>query len=106
MDRKGLIQICCAVSALLVVIAVCVLPWRHVLALPESVRIAGVVIHPQPIGTHLYQMDLPLYLAGLLALAALAVTASLVLDRGRWPALVIVTSGAGIIVLTLFVQQS
>ena len=106
MDRKRLVQVTVVGSALLVVVAVAVLPWRHVLALPDSVRIAGRPIYPQPIGTHLYQMDLPSFLAGLLILATLAAMAVLVIDRGRWPSLVIFMSGCGIVMLTLFVQQS
>ena len=106
MDRKRLIQITVVGSTLLVVVAVAVLPWRHVLALPDSVRIAGRLVHPQPIGTHLYQMDLPSFLLGLLILATLAAVAVVVVDRGRWPSRVIFASGCGIVMLTLFVQQS
>ena len=106
MDRRRLIQITVASSALLVVMAVLVLPWRHVLVLPDSALIGGRSIHFHPIGAHLYQMDLPLFLVALLALAVIAAVTSLVIDRGRWPSWVILGSGCGIVGLTLFVQQS
>jgi len=105
-DRRRLVQITVAVSALLVIVAVLVLPWRHVLALPDSALIGGRLIHFRPIGAHLYQMNLPLFLVALLTLALIAAVTSLVIDRGRWPSWVIFGLGCGIVVLTLFVQQS
>jgi len=105
-DPRRLIQITVAVFALLVVMAVLVLPWRRVLALPESVRIGGRLVHPRPIGAHLYQMDLQLFLVGLLALAIIAAITGLVVDRGPWPSRVMFASGCGIVMLTLYVQQS
>jgi len=98
-------QMSLAVSLLLVVGAVVFLPWRTVFALPESVRIAGQFAHPTRFGSHLYQMDLPFYLAGLLMLTAVAFSMGLLLDRGRWPSRLIFVSGVGIVVVTLLVQQ-
>lgn len=95
-----------AVSLLLVVAAVAFLPWRTVFATPKSVRIAGQLVHPTRFGSHLYQMDLPFYLAGLLILAAVAFGMGLLLDRGRWPSRLIFVSGVGVVVLTLLVQQA
>src|ERR1035437_6062853 len=98
MERRRVMQMSLAVSLLLVVGAAVFLPWRTVFAVP-GVRIAGQFVHPTRFGSHLYQMDLPLHLAGLLILAAFAFGMSLLLDRGRWPSRLIFISGVGIVMV-------
>jgi hypothetical protein len=105
MERRRVMQMSLAISLLLVVGAVAFLPWRTVFAIP-GVRIAGQFVNPTRFGSHLYQMNLPFYLAGLFMLTAVAVGMGLLLGRGRWPSRLIFLSGVGIVMLTLLVQQA
>ena len=96
--RRGqelLIQCSLGVLSALVIAAVAFLPWRD-------------VGPPNPFvsGTHLYQMGLPLQLAGVVILALLAPVMGLILAHGDWPARLITASGIGIVVLVLVVQHN
>ncbi len=106
MDRRRLIQIVVAVSALAVAVSTFFFSCRTVRAPTDGVRVGGQLVHPFPVGPRLFQMGLPVYMVGLLVLAVAAVVACAVLDRGRWPGRVVFVSGVGITLLTLLVQQS
>lgn len=92
-DHHPWIQCSLLVLALVVIAAVAFLPWRD-------------VGPPNPFvsGTHLFQMGIPMLMAGLVILALLAPLMGLILDHGDWPARIITLCGIGIVVLVLVVQ--
>lgn len=92
-DHQALIQYTLVALALLVIVAVAFLPWRD-------------VGPPNPFvsGSHLYQMGIPMLMAGLVTLALLAFLMSFILDHGDWPARIVTACGIGIVVLVLVVQ--
>ena len=89
------IRIVVTVSSVLDLIAVLVLPWRWL----------GIG-NPFHLGSHLYQMHLPLLMTALIALAVATFIGGQTLRRGIWPTAVLLISGVGTTLLSLVVASS